>query len=55
MSKSTECSNLIVTAKENYLKKVAEILDNPFTAAKVYWSILNNYLAKEKRLIFHIW
>ena len=54
MSKSTECSNLIVTAKENYLKKVAEILDNPFTAAKASWSILGNYLTKEKRQIFHL-
>ena len=36
MSKSTECSNLTVTAKENYQKKMAEKLDNPFTAPKAY-------------------
>ena len=41
MSKSTECSNLILTAKENYQKKMAEKLDNPFTAPKVYWSIIS--------------
>ena len=40
-SKSTECSNLILTAKENYQKKMAEKLDNPFTAPKVYWSIIS--------------
>ena len=48
MSKSIECSNLIVTAKENYHKKVAEKLDNPFTAPKTYWSILNKFLGKRK-------
>ena len=44
MSKSTECSNLILTAKENYQKKIAEKLDNPFTAPKAYWSIFKNLL-----------
>ena len=34
MSKSTECSNLILTAKENYQKKMAKKLDIPFTAQK---------------------
>ena len=34
MSKSTECSNFILTARENYQKKMAEKLDNPFTATK---------------------
>ena len=48
MSKSTECSNLIVTAKENYQKKMAEKLDKLFTAPKEYWSILNNFLGKRK-------
>ena len=48
MSKSTECSNLILTAKENYQEKMAEKLDNPFTASKAYWSILNNFLGKRK-------
>ena len=48
MRKSTECSNLIVTAKENYQKKMTENLDNPFTALKACWSILNNFLGKRK-------
>ena len=33
-SKSTECSTLIVTAKEIYQKKMDEELGNPFTAPK---------------------
>ena len=48
MSKPTECSNLTVTAKENYQKKMGEKLDNPFTAPKAYQSILNNFLGKRK-------
>ena len=48
MCKSTECSNLTVTAKENYQKSITEKLDNPFTAPKGYWSILNNFLGKRK-------
>ena len=47
MSKSTECPNLILTAKENY-QKMAEKLDNPFTAPKAHWSILNNSLGQRK-------
>ena len=48
MIKSTECSNLMLTVKENYQKKMAEKLDNPFTDPKAYWSILNNFLGKKK-------
>ena len=36
MSKSTECSNLTVTAKGNYQKKMTKKLDNPLTAPKSY-------------------
>ena len=43
MSKSSECSNLIITAKEYYQKKMAEKIGNTFTAPKAYWSI--HYLA----------
>ena len=34
MSKSTECSNLIVTEKENYQKKMAKKLDNPLQSPR---------------------
>ena len=47
MSKSTECSNLTVTAKENYQKKMAEKLYYLVTATKAYWSILNNFLGNK--------
>ena len=48
MSKSTECSELTVTTKENYQKNMAEQLDKPFTAPKAYWSIINNFFCKRK-------
>ena len=48
MSKSTECSELTVTTKENYQKNMAEQLDKPFTALKAYWSIINNFFCKRK-------
>ena len=34
ISKSTECSNLILTTKKNYQKKMAEKLDNPLQPQK---------------------
>ena len=46
MSKSSECSNLINTAKENYQKKMAEILQNTLIVPKPHWSILKNLLGK---------
>ena len=47
MSKSTECSNVIVTVKGKYQKKMAKKLDNTSRAPKAYWSILNNFLGKK--------
>ena len=34
-SKSTECSNLIVTAKENSQKKMAEKFDTPYSPKSI--------------------
>ena len=39
---------MIVTAKENYQKKMTEKLGNSFAAPKTYWSIRNNFLGKRK-------
>ena len=47
MSKSPECSNLINKAKENYQRKMAEILQNPLTVPKPYWSIPTNLIGKQ--------
>ena len=45
MSNSIEFSNLIITGKEHYEKKMAEKLDNPFTAPKACrYQILAHYL-----------
>ena len=55
MIKATKCSNLIVTAKENYLKKMAEKLDNSLTAApkRHIGQYLTTSYANKKLLIFH--
>ena len=55
MSKSTECSNLIVTAKGNYRKKMTQKLDHHLAAPKAYWSILNNFLGKRKTPNIQLW
>ena len=47
ISKSTGCSSLIVTVKENCKNKMTEKLHNPLTSPKAYWSILNNFLGKK--------
>ena len=52
MSKPTECSNLIVTAKIK--KNTAEKLNNPVIAPIAHWSILKKFLGERKALIFHL-
>ena len=47
LSKSTECFNLVTTAKENYKKKTVEKLDDSLTTLKPHWSILMNFLGKK--------
>ena len=46
-TKSNECSNMIVEAKEMYIKKLRKKLDHPSTMPKAYWSTLNTFLNKK--------
>ena len=48
MSKSTECSNLIVTEKENYQKKMAKKLDNPLQSPNKKKILVNTNLFGKK-------
>ena len=43
-----ETSNLVATAKENYLMNEGKRLLDPLIGPKKYWSILNNFLEKKK-------
>ena len=42
------CCDLIESAKLDYYKKIAEKLNNPETAPKTYWSLLNRMLGRVK-------
>ena len=46
--KANKCAKLIVEAKEKHLAKLSSKLDDPDTAPKTYWSIINKYLNNKK-------
>ena len=45
---SSTCSDLISSSKSLYLSNLGNKLNDPMTAAKAYWSILNRFLGKKK-------
>ena len=47
-AKSNECSKMIVDAKKRYTNILSNILDDPSTMPKTYWSILNTFLNNQK-------
>ena len=46
--KTDECAALILDAKENYVRCMSTKLNDPLTALKTYWSILNRFLNNRK-------
>ena len=44
----SECTKLIVEAKDKHLAKLSSKLDNPNTEPKIYWSIINRFLNNKK-------
>ena len=44
----SECTKLIVEVKDKHLAKLSSKLDNPDTAPKTYWSIINRFLNNKK-------
>ena len=44
----SECTKIIVEAKDKHLAKLSSKLDNPDTAPKTYWSIINRFLNNKK-------
>ena len=44
----SECTKLIVEAKDKHLAKLSLMLDNPDAAPKTYWSIINSFLNNKK-------
>ena len=46
--KTDECTVLILDAKEKYVRCMSNKLNDPLTAPKTYWSILNRFLNNRK-------
>ena len=46
--KTDECTALILDAKGKYVRCMSNKLNNPLTAPKTYWSILNCFLNNRK-------
>ena len=40
----SECTKLIVEAKDKHLPKLSSRLGNPDTTPKTYWSMINRFL-----------
>ena len=48
LTKSSECTEIILAAKEKYINELSKKLSNPETALKTYWKILNRFLSNKK-------
>ena len=50
-----ESPDLILDAKEQYTIKTNQKLNDPLTAPKIYWSILNRFLTRSKFFQYHLY
>ena len=48
LSQVNKCTELIIKAKEEHIAKMSSKLDNPGTAPKTYWSIINRFINNKK-------
>ena len=46
--KTNECTETISAAKDKYIVKMCEKLNDPITAPKTYWKIINRFLSNKK-------
>ena len=46
--KVNECSEMVSAAKDKYINKMCEKLNDPITALKTYWKIINRFLSNKK-------
>ena len=54
IAKSNEFTQAISTAKDKCIKQICEKLNDPLTARKTYWKILNRLLSKKKFLPYYL-
>ena len=48
LEKSADCTKKITQAKNDYINKMTDKLQNPSTASKTYWAILSCLLYNKK-------
>ena len=48
LEKSAECTREILEANKQYVLKMANKLEDAFTAPKTYWTLINHVLYNEK-------
>ena len=46
--KTNECKTIILAAKDEYIIQMCEKLNDPITAPKTYWTIINRFLDNKK-------
>ena len=49
INKATECSRLTLEANEKILAHLGAQLEDPYTAPKNYWFIINRFLHSKKK------
>ena len=50
----SECTKLIIEAKDKHLDKLSSKLHNPGTAPKTYWSIIKKFFKKKLNFLIII-
>ena len=48
VTKSNECTKIILAAKEKYINELSKKLCNPKTPPKTYWKLSNRFLSNKK-------
>ena len=48
LTKSNECTEIILAVKEKYINVLGKKLSNPETAPKTYWKTLNHFVSNKK-------
>ena len=46
--KTNECQEIISAAKDKYIIQMYEKLNDPITATKIYWKMINRFLNNKK-------
>ena len=53
--KTNECEEIVSAAKDKYIIQICEKLNDPITAPKTYWKIINRFLNNKKFQPYHLY